>query len=168
MTGFQNVWIGYGLWVGAGIWAFIMLLPVRRRIAFLREREELTQEGTLGIEAQRCNILDFFPQPDNTLTRIWGHMNVIEVETRFIPQGNIKLHSLELHIGRHTFDAKRLPVIMIDHEDTYSIHFEVPNKILKQILRKPPRTYIRAMFNDRDCFSNNIPIRLVYEGVHED
>lgn len=164
MTGFQNVWVGYGLWIGAGIWALIMLPPIRNRIAFLKERGELTQDGILKIEVHGCNVLDFFPQPESRWVAIWGHMNIVEAEVKFYPKGEIRLRALELHMDRHTFNAKRLPVIILDHDDTYPTEFEVPNKILTGHFEgKSKKAYIRAIYDDRDCRSGEFPIGSVYE-----
>lgn len=159
VSGFQHVWVGYGIWIVAAIWTFFVLPPIRKRIPFLKS-VELIQEGTLEIEAQSCNVLDFWPQPEHSLLR---HMNIVNVKAKFCPLGEIKLRSLELHIGRRIFNAKRLPVIVIDHEDTYYIDFEVPNLLLQQTLGKPDRRYIRALFDDRDCRSNEFGISIVGE-----
>jgi hypothetical protein len=164
VTGFHNVWVGYGFWIVAAAWAFIVSPPIRRRIPFFKESAKLTQEGTLRIEVQKCDILDFWPQPDNWLSRIFGHMSIVEVKAKFYPGGEIKLHSLELHMGRHTFGADSLPVIVLDREDTYSIEFQVPSRVITTLLKKSDtKYYLRAIYNDRDCRSNDFPISLAYE-----
>lgn len=121
------------------------------------------QQNTLRIEVQSCNVLDFWPQPDDWRTRILGHMNIIEAKIKFYPKGEIKLQSLELHMGRNTFGAKSLPVIMLDREDTYPVPFEVPARIITTALKKPGKNYIRAIYNDRDCRSNEFSLGLAYE-----
>jgi len=122
------------------------------------------QQNALRIEVHGCNVLDFLPQPDSGWTGIWRHMNIVEAEVKFYPKGEIRLRALELHMDRHTFNAKRLPVIILDHEDTYPTEFEVPNKILTGHFEgKSKKAYVRAIFNDRDCRSNEFPIGLLYE-----
>ena len=152
ISGFQNIWVGYAMWIVAAIWTIFILPPIKKKIPFLT-RNDLTQEDILGISVQRCNLLDFFPQPDNFLSRILGHISILEVEAKFCPQGNIRLHSLELHMGRHTFNAKSLPAIILDREETYLIGFEVPSRLIN--LKKPDTMYLRAVYNDVDCRSNN-------------
>ena len=90
-------------------------------------------------------------------------MNIIEAKVRFYPKGEIRLQSLELHIGRNTFGAKSLPVIILDREDTYPVPFEVPARIITTALKKPRKNYIRAIYNDRDCRSNEFSLGLTYE-----
>jgi hypothetical protein len=162
ISGFQNVCIGYSCLIVAAIWTIIMLPPIRQRIPFSKS-DELIQGGVLKIEVQECNVLDFWPQPDTWLSRISGHMSIVEVKAKFYPKGEIKLHSLELHMGRHTFGANSLPVIILDQEDTYAIEFQVPSRIITTLPKKSDKNYIRAIYNDRDCRSKEFPIRLVYE-----
>ena len=163
VSGFQNVWVGYGFWITAAIWAIFLLPPIRRRVPLLKS-VELIKEGTLEIEVQRCNVLDFWPQPDNWSSRIFGHMSIFEIKAKFYPKGEIELNSLELHMGRHTFGADSLPVTILDREDTYSIAFQVPSRIVTTFVKlSDTKCYLRAIYNDRDCRSNDFPIRLAYE-----
>jgi len=120
-------------------------------------------QNRLRIEVERCNVLDFWPQPDNWQTRVLGHMNIIEAKVKFYPKGEIKLQSLELHMGRNTFGAKSLPIIILDSEDTYPVPFEVPARIITTALKKAGKNYIRALYNDSDCRSNEFSIGLAYE-----
>jgi len=152
---------GWGLIIAGGIIVTLAFIP--RRTKYPKRVPQDTQQNILRVEVQSCSVLDFWPQPDNWQSRMLGHMNTVEVQAKFSPEGEIKLHSLELHMGRYIFDARRLPVIVIDHEETYSISFEVASRVIKQIVGKSHTTYIRAIFNDRDCRSNEFQIGLVYE-----
>lgn len=127
------------------------------------KRQLAEPQNRLRIEVEGCNVLDFWPQPNDWQTRVFEHMNIIEAKVKFYPKGEIKLQSLELHMGRNTFGAKSLPVIILDREDIYPVPFEVPARIITTASKKPEKNYIRAIYNDRDCRSNEFSIGLAYE-----
>jgi len=130
--------------------------------AYIDTRKEHEAENNLKVKVRRCNILDYYPQPSNLIANVFGHYNIIEVETEFHPEGDIRLHSIELHTGRHTFGTKNLPVITVDRDAVYPIPFEVPSKII-EYQRTSTDNYLRVLFNDRDCRSDNFSFNMVYE-----
>lgn len=130
--------------------------------AYMDTRRELKIENNLKVQVSGCNILDYYLQPDGAIANFLGHHNIVEVEAVFHPKGDIKLQSIELHTGRHTFQAETLPVIVIDIDAKYPIPFSVPTKII-EYQRTSKENYLRVLFNDRDCRSNNFPFDMVYE-----
>ena len=59
----------------------------------------------LSVRVQSCNIQDYYQQPSSWVADMLGHHNIVEVETEFYPKGEVKLQSIELHTGSHTFEA---------------------------------------------------------------
>ena len=157
-----TLWVGIALLIAAGIIVGIIL---RRRKSEQPQVKKDEQQNALRIEVRSCKVCDFYPFLGTEFSTILGHMNTVVAEVKFYPKGEIRLQALELHMGRHPFfDAKRLPVIILDHDDTYPIEFEVPNKILTGHFEgKPKKAYIRARYDDKGCRSNEFPISLLYE-----
>lgn len=121
-------------------------------IIYQGRRSKIAKQGdSLQIEVQTCVVHNFIPQSEYTLDK---HMSTVEVKAKFSPQGKMKLHSLELHIGRHTFDADRLPILFLGREDTYTTGFKVPCWVVTTALKKSDTGYIRALAGGGDWRSN--------------
>ncbi len=143
--------------------------------AYIDTRKEHTTENNLRIKVQGCNIRDYYPQPKGLAANVFGHHNIIEAQTEFNPRGNVRVRSIELHTGRHTFQASNLPVIIVDRDAIYSIPFEVPEKIIES-RRESKDNYLRVIFNnmdfgtnyDTDCRSDNFSFGMVYEANGKD
>ncbi len=72
---------------------------------------------------------------------------------------SVKIETLKLHMGKDSYKAKELPVIIIDREETYTIAFEVPHYVVKSALESKANTnYIRVVSSNRDWRSNNFPL----------
>lgn len=121
------------------------------------QKENQVERPSLEMKVQSCNILDYYPQPSGLIANVFGHHNIIEAVTEFHPKGDIKLHSIELHMGHHTFRTKNLPIIIVDCDAVYSIPFEVPSKIIEYQMTST-ENYLRALFNDRDGRSNKFSL----------
>ncbi len=134
---------------------------ITKRIDELQDEKRIVKQ-ILKIQVKRCDILDYYPQPEGFMANVFGHHNIIEVVTEFYPKGDIRLRSIELHTGRHTFQAKTLPVIVVDRDASYSIEFEVPSKVI-QYQMKTTDNYLRVLYNDVDCRSEKFPFNMAYE-----
>ncbi len=130
--------------------------------AYIDTNKESEIENNLRVQVSSCSILDYYPQPDGVIANFWGHHNIVEVNAVFRPKGDIKLKSIELHTGRHTFQAETIPVIVVDSDAEYSIPFSVPSKII-ECQKTSKKNYLRVLFNDRDCRSSNFSFDMVYE-----
>jgi hypothetical protein len=72
--------------------------------------------------------------------------NNVQVTARLSPQHEIKIESLKLHIGGNSYNAKELPVMVIDREATYTLNFEVPPNIVKRAIEsKTKMNYIQLV-----------------------
>ena len=121
------------------------------------------QKDTLSIGVESCNVLDFFPQPKNTLSFL-GKSNILEVRTKFKPTGSVRLKAIELHLGRHTFQTENLPIILLESEDIYPVSFTVPETTIQTALKdKGKSNYLRVLYDDIDCRSKYFSLGLLYD-----
>jgi len=154
VSGIQNIWLAIGLWILASVWAlvaFLTWLPIGRRLTFYKGNQS-AQQDNLRIEVKGYHFLESYPSlPYSVL----GEQKILEIEVRFYPKDNIRLRSLELRVGKSTFAPTRLPVLMIDREETYFIDFEVP---IRWFRTEPKKAYIWALAGDQDWRSNEFKI----------
>ena len=154
VSGIENICLAIFLWILAGVWLLfelVTLLPIGKRV-LLHKVNQSTQQDTLRMEVKGYSFLESYPPLPTTAL---GEQKTLEIEVRFYPKNNIPLRSLELRVGKSTFVPVRLPILIIDREETHFINFEVP---IRWFRTEPKKAHIWALAGDRDWRSNEFII----------
>ncbi len=109
------------------------------------------KQSNLNIDVQKLVLLDWLPVNKYEALADTS-MCTFEANVRFRPIGEIKIDKLELHLGRHSYDAENIPITILNQEGVYDIGFKVHNWIITPLFKGKTilAPYIRVVSGRRD------------------